>query len=350
MKNLNTFFSKNTSTKRKVLTVIIILFLVSLFIPTPYYLYRPGSVEELGSKVTVEGGEKDTSGNLYLTTVLSLRASNIYYLAYGMFAPHTDLRKVKEVRGDLSNEEYNRLLVHMMDTSQNHAFAAGLRASGEDVKVKPNGVFVRDIRKETDAKKKLEVGDVIHQVDDQPVNQASEFLEYLSHKKAGDQVEITFDRDGTVKKESIELVSLQNSMNKAGVGIVTENQFNIDTSRTVNINAGDIGGPSAGLMFSLEIYNQATPGDLTKGYEIAGTGTIDLDGNVGQIGGIQEKIVAVDRAGIDIFFCPADIQEYDTNEKDVKEVAEKEGFKVKIVPVKTLQEAIDYLEALPPKQ
>ncbi|MCJ7841515.1 PDZ domain-containing protein [Lederbergia sp. NSJ-179] len=345
---MSSAFSKQR--KKRILATVIVLVIISLFIPTPYYLYQPGSVEELGTKVTVEGGEKDPSGNLYLTTVLSMRASNIYYLAYGWLAPHTDMRKVKEVRGDLSDEEYSRLLKHMMESSQNHAFAAGLRAAGEKVDIKPTGVFVRDVREDTDAKGKLEVGDVIHQVDDQSVSDSNAFLEYLSHKKSGDIVELQFDREGTIKKESIELVPLTNSVNKAGIGIVTESQFNIEPSREIRIDAGDIGGPSAGLMFSLEIYNQITPGNLTKGYEIAGTGEIDMDGNVGQIGGIREKITAVERAGIDIFFCPADIGPYDSNEKDVLDEVKTEGYKVKIVPVKTLQEAINYLEKLPPKE
>lgn len=335
--------------KKGILTGIFIIFVISLFIPTPYYIYRPGSVEELGTKVTVEGGEKDAAGNLYLTTVLSLRASNIYYLAYGMLAPHSDLRKVEEVRGDMSDEEYSRILKHMMDSSQNYALTAGLRAAGEKVEVKPNGIFVRSIVESSDAKEKLEIGDIITQVDDQPVNQAEDFLAYLSGKNVGDTVVLTFNRDSIVKTESIELTALQNSVNHVGVGIVPEDQFNIVTDRKVIIEAADIGGPSAGLMFSLEVYNQLTRSDLTKGYEIAGTGTIDMDGNVGQIGGIREKITAVHQADIDIFFCPADIMEGDTNEKEVMDEAKKEGYEVKIVPVKTLQEAIDYLEKLPPK-
>ncbi|MBO0991697.1 SepM family pheromone-processing serine protease [Bacillus sp. SD088] len=345
---MNSAFTKRI--KKRSLTIILVLVIISLFIPTPYYLYQPGSVEELRSKVTVEGGEKDLTGNLHLTTVLSMRASNIYYLAYGWLAPNTDMRKVKEVRGDMTDDEYNRLLKHMMESSQNHAFAAGLRAAGEKVEIKPTGVFVRDIREDTDAKGKLEIGDVIQQIDDQKVEDAQTFLNYLSHKKAGEIVELQFHREGTIKKEKIKLVPLTNSTNQAGLGIVSENEFNITPSRQISIDAGDIGGPSAGLMFSLEIYNQISQKHLTKGYEIAGTGEIDMDGHVGQIGGIREKITAVEKAGMDIFFCPADIHPYDSNEKDVLDKAEKEGYKVKIVPVKTLQEAIDYLEKLPAKK
>lgn len=341
-------FSKKS--KQRVLIGIILLFAITLFIPTPYYIYRPGTVEELDSKVTVEDGDTNARGNLYLTTVLSMRASNIYYLAYGLLAPHTDLRKVKEVRGDMSDEEYTRLLEHMMNTSQQNAYAAAFKAAEEDIQITAKGVFVRQITESSDAFNKLEVGDVITQVDHQPVQEAADFIDYLAHKKAGDTINLTFVRDSTEKTESIKLIPLDNGANTAGVGIITETKFAVDTIRKVSINADDIGGPSAGLMFSLEIYNQLTPGDITKGYEIAGTGTIDMAGNVGQIGGIREKITAVDRADIDIFFCPADIGEYDTNEKEVLEKAREEGYDVTIVPVKTLQEAIDYLEKLPEKK
>jgi len=336
--------------KSKVFAVICVLLVVTFFIPTPYYIFQPGSVEELGSKVTVEGGDKTSKGNLYLTTVLSLRASNIYYLAYGMIAPHTDLRKVVEVRGDMSDEEYSKILEHMMTTSQQHALVAGLRAAGEEVNVESNGIFVTSILATSNAKGKLNIGDVITQVDDQPVAKASDFLEYLSNKKAGDAVKLMFNRDGTVKTETVELIPIKNSPNQSGVGIGPEDQYKVETNRTVKISAEDIGGPSAGLMFSLEVYNQLTSGDITKGYEIAGTGTIDMDGNVGQIGGIREKITAVEKAGMDIFFCPADILDGDTNEADVKDEVRKEGYNVKIVPVKTIQEAINYLEKLAPKE
>ncbi|MEK3888671.1 SepM family pheromone-processing serine protease [Bacillus sp. FSL K6-3431] len=345
---MNTFFSKIKT--KKVLGTITILILISFFIPTPYYLFQPGSVEELASKVTVEGGEKKSDGNLYLTTVLSMKASNIYYLAYGLLAPHTDMRSIVEVKGDFTDKEYDRMLEHMMTSSQQNALVAGLRAAGEEVQVKPNGLFVSTVLGTSDAKGKIEVGDIIRKVDGEPINQMEDFLAFLGDKKAEEKVTLTFTRDGVEKSADIALIPLQNSENKVGVGIVLEDQFLIETARSVKINAADIGGPSAGLMFSLEVYNQLKIGDLTKGYEIAGTGTIDMVGNVGQIGGIREKITAVDKAGIDVFFCPADVHITDTNEKDVLDEAKKNGYEVKIVPVKTIQEAINYLKELPPKQ
>jgi len=126
-----------------------------------------------------------------------------------------------------------------------------------------------------------------------------------------------------------------------------------DESKQVTIQAGEIGGPSAGLMFSLEIMNKLTPEDLTKGYQIAGTGTIDTEGNVGVIGGIQHKVIAADKAGAEIFFAPKDYVSADgqriNNYTDAIQRGDEIHTKMKIVPVGTMDDALQYLQSLPPK-
>ncbi|VEF46374.1 PDZ/DHR/GLGF domain-containing protein [Bacillus freudenreichii] len=335
--------------KKRILIVLCLIFAVTLFIPTPYYLFQPGSVEELSSKVTVEAGEKTEQGHLYLTTVLSVKASNIYYLAYGLLAPHTDIQRSHAVKGDMSEKEYNRWLTYLMKSSQENAITAGLKAAGEKVEIIPEGMIVRSFSKTSKAKGIIEAGDIIFEVDGRSVVTTEELLGYFKEKKAGDSVRVVFTRDGEKKEEQVELIPLPGKKSQPGIGIGLEEYVEVKSDKKVNIQAGDIGGPSAGLMFSLEIYRQLAGKDVTKGYEIAGTGTIDKDGNVGQIGGIAEKIAAVDKAGMDIFFCPKDIHPEDTNEKEVKAEVEKYGYDVKIVPVKTLEEAVNYLDKLPPK-
>lgn len=336
--------------KKRILTGIVILFIASLFIPTPYFIFQPGSVEELSSKVIVENAEQKAEGKLYLTTVLSLKASNIYYLAYGLLAPHAAVERSTSVKGDMTDKEYSRWLEYLMRSSQENAIVAGLKAAGEDVNVHPKGVIVQNVHDRSKANGVLEAGDIIHAVDGLPVWKSPDLLSYLKGKEAGNAVTVEFKRDGKEKREEIELIPLDHSEIKAGLGIVLSDYTELETSREVKMTAGDIGGPSAGLMFSLEIYKQLQNKDITKGYKIAGTGTIDQDGKVGQIGGIREKITAVEKANIDIFFCPKDMMPSDTNEKEVLEEAEKYGYDVKIVPVETLEEAIQFLEKLPPKQ
>ncbi|WP_433745666.1 SepM family pheromone-processing serine protease [Falsibacillus pallidus] len=334
----------------KTTIITLFVFLLIAFIPTPYYLYQPGTVEALDKKVTVVGGHKEEKGSFSLTTVLSIKAYNPYVLIYGLVAPDTQIENEKNVKGDLSDEEYGELLKHMMDGSQTNAVAAGLKTAGEPVETLHNGVFVQAILPKSEAKKKLKVGDVIHSLDGKTLNQTEDFINYINkNKKAGDQVKIGFTRNGKQKTAVVKVMKLDPKTSKVGVGIVPDDMLKLKTDRKVKVNAGDIGGPSAGLMFSLEIFNQLSDQDMTKGYKIAGTGTIDPEGHVGQIGGIRDKIVAAHKAGVDIFFCPKDLNPEDANEKDIKDEAKKRGYKIKIIPVATTQDAVDYLEKLEPK-
>ncbi|MFY4776101.1 SepM family pheromone-processing serine protease [Metabacillus sp. RGM 3146] len=340
------FFGKN---KWRITAVVLVFVLAAaLFIPTPYYLYQPGSAEALSPIVTVEKGKKDEKGKLFLTTVLSTKASNIFILLAGLVTPHTQITKEEDVKGDYTDKEYERLLTHMMSSSQQSAIAAGLKEAGEKVEVIHKGVFVNSVLKTSNAKGIIQVGDIITSVDGNKVLTMDDFMSYLKNKKAGQTVDISFIHDGKDQKAKIKLVQLER--NRAGLGIGPEDEFTLKTLTKVTIHAEDIGGPSAGLMFSLEILNQLLPEDLSKGYKIAGTGTIDTDGHVGQIGGIEDKIVAAHNEGAEIFLCPADINEYDTNTKEVMKAAKEDGYNIKIVPVKTIKEAADYLKSLPPKK
>ena len=103
-------------------------------------------------------------------------------------------------------------------------------------------------------------------------------------------------------------------------------------------------------MFSLEIYNQLTKGDLTKGYQIAGTGTMDEAGKVGPIGGIGQKIVAADKSGADIFFAPNENGSTRSNYQDALIAAKDIDTKMKIVPVDSFEQAVEYLEQLKKKE
>ena len=124
----------------------------------------------------------------------------------------------------------------------------------------------------------------------------------------------------------------------------------VEVERDVRIKSGKIGGPSAGLMFALEMYDKLVDEDMTKGYNIAGTGEIDFEGNVLRIGGVDKKVVAADRNDIDIFFVPNENGRSDSNYVEAKETAEKIKSDMEIVPVDTFDDAIEFLENLEPKK
>ncbi|MDN6265113.1 MAG: peptidase, partial [Tetragenococcus halophilus] len=156
------------------------------------------------------------------------------------------------------------------------------------------------------------------------------------------------------KKASGKLVELPSNQ-KAGIGITLVDHTDITSKDDIDFDVDDIGGPSAGLMFTLEIYEQLTEEDLRKGKDIAGTGTINEKGEVGRISGIDKKVVSADKAGAQIFFAPNDTiskkalnknSDLKSNYQEAKETADSLDTDMKIVPVKTLQDAIDYLKQM----
>lgn len=138
--------------------------------------------------------------------------------------------------------------------------------------------------------------------------------------------------------------------NKVGIGITLVDDKEIITNPKVTVNTDEIGGPSAGLMFTLEIYNQLMEEDFTRGYRIAGTGTIDSKGNVGPIGGIDQKVVAADKAGAEIFFAPNEKGKSGSNYRVAVKTARDIDTKMKIVPVDVFDDAVNYLQKLPKKE
>lgn len=344
------FMRKFFTGRAKRISIILLVIIIIALIPTPYYLYQPGPIEELEPRVTIEDAHKSEKGSFNLTTVLSIKAVNPYVLAYGLVAPHTDIMKEEVVKGDLSDDEYNDLLNFMMKDSKQNALVAAFTEAGEKVDIDYHGIFISQILEGAPAKDVLKVGDVITQLDGHKFNELEEFTSYLSkNKQPGDKVDLVIERDGKEIKDSVELIAVDET-NRAGIGVAIDEDFTANISRKVKIESEDIGGPSAGLMFSLEILNQLTKEDLTKGYKIAGTGTIDHKGKVGQIGGITHKVTAANEEGADIFFTPKDLTETDSNEKDVLEEVKKNHYDIDIVPVATLSEAVDYLMKLEEKK
>lgn len=335
---------------KRILLILLVLLIVA-FIPTPYYLYQPGPIEALQPKIKVEDGHTNEKGSFYLTTILSVKAMNPYILAYGLVAPHTEIVKEEEVKGDLTDAEYSKLLDFMMKDSKQNALVAAFKQAGENVEIDYQGIFVSAILPDTPSSNVLRIGDVITSIDGKKMVEATEFISYIKeNKRAGDTAALTITRGKKERRETIKMVSLDPTSNKVGIGIVPEEEFTATVPRKVDIESEDIGGPSAGLMFSLEILNQLTTEDLTKGYKIAGTGTIDHNGKVGQIGGITHKITAASQEGADIFFTPKDMTSYDRNEQDVMKEVGENGYDIEVVPVATLSEAVAFLEGLDEKK
>lgn len=299
--------------------------------------------------IEVEGGKKDETGTFMLTTV-RMGEANLAWYVYAQVSPDAELmQKELVVSQGESNEDFVKREQAVMDNSQKLAEAVAFKLAGYDVKVEKQGVWVMGTIDGYPAKKELKIGDVITSVDGVPTPEAKDLLQILSKKKAGDTVSLAYVRDGQEAKTMLTLVTLPESKS-VGIGVRPDNKQNIVIPKKVNIASQGIGGPSAGLMMTLEIYDQLkTDADMTKGYRIAGTGTIALDGTVGRIGGINHKVVAADKAGADIFFAPQDTPGADSNYEEALATAKRIGTKMRIVPVKTVNDAVAYLNEQPKK-
>lgn len=344
---------------RITLAIVGFFFVASIslaFIPTHYYVMRPGSAMALEPMVTVEGGQKNAKGTFMLTTVEIGPASVLGYL-YAKVDSYADLVDVNQIRSPQETDaQYTQRELEVMKDSQLTAEIIAFEKAGLQVKVKNLGAIVMQILPGMPAADVLKVGDVINQVNGKEITTAQELLIALSGKKVGEKIELQWTRNQQTMKQSITLAKLPTTSNdvRAGIGIASPiTKRDVQLPNRVTIQSENIGGPSAGLMFTLEIMDQVSKQDWTKGYRIAGTGEMLQDGTVGRIGGIEHKVQAAASDNADIFFAPNDqlplgVKDL-TNYQEAVEAAKKINTTMKIVPVRTVDDAIRYLQNLPPK-
>jgi PDZ domain-containing protein len=227
-----------------------------------------------------------------------------------------------------------------MQSSQVTSTAAALRYLGYDFK---EMYFVSNIRDYSDAEGKLQPGDFIVEIDGKKINEIEEIRTSYAKKRIGDTLFITVEREnksGELERKTLEVTLVENQeiTNETGekrpaIGILvgTTAKFPID----VDFNISGVGGPSAGLIFAVGIIEKLTEEDLLRGRKVAGTGAITAAGDVGGIGGIEEKMIGASRIGATIFLAPAE------NCPDIKHIPEG----LKVIPVATLEEALAALRA-----
>jgi len=321
----------------KVSLAVLGLVIVSLLFQTNYVLMQPGSTEDLRNLIAVEGADQDDAGKLFLVTVAQQRA-NLLQAVYGSLHPHIEVVPLGEViPREMDEQEYRELLDMWMKESQLLAQLIALQRVGYQVDIISEGVIIEGFLEDGPSEDLLKRGDIIIAVDGIPVAVAGEVITEVQNRRVGDPVALTISRNEITQEIKITTGSNPGSPMIAALGIYIRTlHWKPVLPVAIEMKTGDIGGPSAGLMFVLEIINQLTPEDITKGRLIAGTGVIDVNEQVGRIGGVFQKVIAAERAGADFFIVPKD--NYDEAKKAVGEI--------ELVPVSTLQEVMDFLENL----
>ncbi|QJD84799.1 YlbL family protein [Cohnella herbarum] len=328
--------------------VLFLLFVFAYMKPWPYMLYGAGSAEPVHPRVET-GHKLEEKGALLFTTVSTYSNPNIFSIIYARINPRMEVKSQEAATGGATNlKAYRNLLAWMRDSSEANALLAAYAAMKKPIDVKEQGVIVYALLPDSKARENgLQEGDIITKADDKTITTAKVLSEYLSSKKPGEKVTVSGTRGEEKFTATVPLIAMAPS-NRTGIGFQNETVLKVTPPDPVKFDFADTGGPSAGLMMTLEIVAQLTGEDLTRGYRVAGTGTIDASGTVGQIGGINYKLMAADREKADYFLVPYDKKnpsnwnQAETTVKDLK-------LKPKLVKVSTLQEAVDFLKKLEPK-
>ena len=328
-KNLNKFYSR-------LIGIIFVLFVISHFIPVPYQVMEPGIAEELSPMIEVKDGYEN-EGEFLLTAVSSRRAVAWDYISILLFDPDDrELTAISEqIPEGMDMSEYIDLMSKLMEESKLQAQAVAFRKAGYEVQVSGEGAEVVEVMEDGSAYNNLEKGDLITAVDGKKVEMAADAVNIIKNREIGDIVEITVLRDEEELKFNLETVELEGNEGNPSIGVLISSQgLEYDIPGEVSFRTENIIGPSAGSVFTMEIYNQLIPEDITGGKRIAGTGTISLDGEVGRIDGVKYKIMAAREAGVDLFIVPSE------NYETAAEFADD----LELLEVKNLDDIIEYLE------
>lgn len=318
-----------------VILVGVILAVATYYVPTGYVLVVPGPTRNLSESVRVEGGSMK-HGHLLMTTVTSRGANPVLYL-YGLVNPRADLTPQRFlVSPGRDQKEYWEYQKRLMEESQAAAKVAALRHMGYQAHLLGTGVRVVGFLPGTTARGLLQEGDIVLGVDGIPVYLASELVYEMTQITPGDAVSLRVKRAERELEIVVPTILLPEEK-RAIVGILVETAgYAADIPLDIEIDVNDVSGPSAGLMFSLEILNQMSHSDLTHGFTVAGTGTIRGDGTVGPVGGVKQKVYAAESSGADVFLVPCD------NATDALEVATN----LRVLPISSLEDAIERLSGL----
>lgn len=315
--------------------IIFILFIVFIFFPTNYEIYTSGGLINLDERITVNNKEKiKNKGNFNLTYVSSRKGFLSNYLL-SFVLPSWDKVNVEDIT--LENENYNELIkrnVIELKLQNTKSIICAMKYTNSYYKIVNQHVVVLGKTKEN--KNDLKIGDIILTVNNHKINNLGDLTQVLNNNLS--EVLIVVKRD---KKEINIRVPLVTSNYKKILGIVASDYYEVETNHNIKIkDKKNESGPSGGLMTSLEIVDSITTGDLTKGKVIAGSGTIDIYGNVGEIGGIKYKLLGADKKKADIFICPSG------NYKEALKVKKDNNLKIQLIEADNLVNVIKKLNNL----
>ncbi len=309
----------------------------SAFVKIPYWRVGPGNTYRTQALIQVDGADSflADAGDLNYTTV-SFRQATALEAVVDYFDPAVELLDEDTALGGQDPDENREQNLRAMTDAKEVATAVALQELGYDVSVTGTGALVVEVGRDYPAADVLEAGDTIVAVDGAPIMFSDELVAAIRSHAPGDQITLTIEPHdgGETRTETVTLAANPDDASAAmlGVSALTRDQ-RFEFPLQVSVESGQVGGPSAGLAFTLGLIDVLTPGNLTGSLKVATTGTISIDGTVGLVGGVPQKTVAAREDGVDLFIVPAD---------EYEQTLEFAGD-MRVVPVETLDDALRVL-------
>ena len=316
--------------------LFLIVFVVICTWPVNYYIVIGGGISDISDRVVVENGNS-SDGSFNLSYVSELKGTTLsYLLSYVM--PHWKRVSMDDYKYT-TDEDYQdiefRSELDLLSSNSNAIYYA-YQLADKPCEVVKTDVYV--IVKFPEYDNPLEVGDKLLKVNGVLCANLVEFQEAIQ-KVEGNSVRVTVLRDGKEMELTSKLYEEENRK-VLGVGLQSVTTYDVDPEVEFQFEKNE-SGPSAGLITTLSIYDQLTKGDLTKGKLIAGTGTIEADGSIGQIGEVEYKLLGAVDGGAQVFLVPAG-----ENYQDCKKMKKEENLDIKLISVKNIDDAIKKLKDL----
>jgi PDZ domain-containing protein len=320
-----------TAARRRTLSVVAAvlgaLLVASAWVPLPYYALGPGPGSDVLPLIAFDGRPRyEPSGHLVMTTVRIVQVTPLGAFVTWVDPQRSLMREDDVFPPGIDQDVEEQRSISQMDTSKIDAASVVLRMLADYPEAHGEGALIESTLAGCPADGELFPGDVILSIDGRPIDSLAEASRVIEGVPPGQDMRFTLDVDGRTERATFARERCAEGEGPL-VGVAMLNAFPFP----VTISSGDVGGPSAGLMFALGLYELMTPSDLTGGRTIAGTGELGPDGTVYPISGVADKVIAAERAGATVFLVPRD------------NLAELQGVDVggiHLIPVGTFEDAL----------
>lgn len=313
-----------------------IVFMATILYPLPYYIYTGGGTINVKDKIHIEN--KETKGDFNLCYVEQINANIPTFLLSKLLSNWDSVSKEEVSLNDKEDVKdiYKRDKIYLEEANQNAIFVAYKKA-GKSVNILDKHLYI--IYLEEDSDTDLKIGDDILEIDGSKIDSLADISKILDSYEVGSKLNIKVKRNG---KEMVKyaIVHEKDDRKLIGIALTSIYDYEVDPKITFTFSNSE-SGPSGGFMVTLAIYNQLIDNDISNDLKIAGTGTIDIEGNVGSIGGVKYKLKGAVDSKSDIFLVPAG-----ENYEEAIKYQKKYHYDIKIIGISTFEEAIEKLESM----